>query len=208
MKFKNIALLTILTITMITGCGEKEKIKDDQLVKPQQDQTTTQNSVEKELPKQQAPVFNLQTHDGKSINITADAKNGWKFSGLENKVVLVDFFGTWCPPCKAEIPHLNNIRVELQKDFEIIGIDIGNRDGSLNTQQSMQNFIDEYDIQYPITITDQNIELFRAVQELNPSGSIPFMILFNKKGEFIQYYVGMKPEEMLKADIQATINMK
>lgn len=50
--------------------------------------------------------------------------------------------------------------------------------------------------------------LFGAVSELNPNGSIPFMILFNKKGEFVQYYIGMKPEEMLMKDIQSTLKTK
>jgi len=203
MKFKNFTLFSILSIALLSGCGDKEKIDDNALVKP------TQQSFDKETTKQRvAPVFNLKTHTGKSIKVTADVKNGWKFEGLEGKAVLLDFFGTWCPPCKAEIPHLNNIREKLKSDFEIVGIDIGNRDGSFNTPEQMASFVKEYDIKYPITITRENINLFRAVSDLNPSGSIPFMILFNKKGEFVQHYVGMKPEEMLYNDITATIKMK
>lgn len=203
MKFKNFTLFSILSIALLSGCGDKEKIDDNALVKP------TQQSFDKESKKERiTPVFNLKTHTGKSIKVTADVKNGWKFEGLEGKVVLLDFFATWCPPCKAEIPHLNNIRKQLKNDLEIIGIDIGNRDGSFNTPDQMASFVSQHNIKYPIAITRENINLFRAVSNLNQAGSIPFMILFNKKGEFVQYYVGMKPEEMLHSDITATIKMK
>jgi thiol-disulfide isomerase/thioredoxin len=204
MKFKNITIFTFLTLTILTGCNDKEKIDEKQLVQPKTQAAKQEQSIQEST----TPVFNLKTHDGKDIQITADAKKGWKFKGYENKVILLDFFGTWCPPCKAEIPHLNNVRNKLKENFEIIGIDIGNRDGSFNTKDAIDEFKMQFDIKYPVTITPENINLFRAVSQLNPSGSIPFMILFNKKGEFVQYYVGMKPEEMLQSDIEAAIKMK
>lgn len=197
MKFKNLAFLSILTIALFNGCSDKEKIDENSL------------ADKKEVAQvQQTPTFNLTTSDGKNIKITADIKKGWKFEGYENKVVLLDFFGTWCPPCKAEIPHLNNIREKLKKDFEIIGIDVGPRGGGVTSKSELNQFIKEFNIKYPITSGKENNMLFGAVSELNPSGSIPFMILFNKKGEFVQYYIGMKPEEMLYKDITTAINMK
>jgi len=193
MKIKKIAIFTILSSLLFIGCGDKEKIEDS-VVSPKE-------TVQK------APVFNLKTTDGKSIKITA-AQDGWKFEGYENKVVLLNFFGTWCPPCKAEIPHLLNIREKLKADFEILAIDIGKRGGGVNTAEELDAFIKEFKVTYPITSAGDNSKLFGAVMELNKAGSIPFMILFNKQGQYIQYYVGMKPEEMLFSDISQTIKMK
>ena len=68
-------------------------------------------------------------------------------------------------------------------------------------------FIKEFGVTYPITTKGDNLKLFGAVAELNPSGSIPFMVLFNKKGQYLQYYIGMKPEEMLFSDISKAIAM-
>jgi len=192
LKFKNGAIFCFLAIALLNGCGEKEKIDENMI-------------VEKKVQKHQIPTLNLTTTTGKKIEIIADAKKGWKFKGLENKVVLLDFFGTWCPPCKAEIPHLNNIRKKLKKDFEIIGIDIGPRGGGVNSVKHETDFIKKFNIKYPITLAGDNNKLFSMLQELNPGGSIPFMILFNKKGEFVQYYIGMKPEEMLFNDINTAI---
>ena len=193
MKIKKITILTILTLALFTGCGDKEKI----------DESVVANDKKQE----QSMVFNLKTSDGKDLQVIAK-KEGWVFTGYENKVILLNFFGTWCPPCKAEIPHLLNIRKQLKDNFEIIAIDVGKRGGGLNTQEELNSFIQEFGVTYPIVTGADNPKLFSAVSDLNPSGSIPFMLLFNKKGEFMKPYIGMKPEEMLFSDISQTIEMK
>jgi len=201
MKIKNIAIFSILTIALLSGCGDKEKIDESAVV---------QSKPKEQKVKQEEPiVFNMKKSDGQAIKIIIEPNKGWKFEGVdENKVILLDFFGTWCPPCKAEIPHLNNIREKLQKDFEIIGIDIGPRGGGVTDPSELKAFIKDFEIKYPVTSGADNVKVFGAVSELNPGGSIPFMLLFNKKGEYVRYYIGMKPEEMLFSDIKRTIEMK
>ncbi len=195
MQIKKLLTLTFIVLTLFIGCGDKEGIDDDMV------------SV------QEMPEFNLKTSDGKDLKIQV-TKDGWQFKGFENKAVLLNFFGTWCPPCKAEIPHLLNIKQRLNKEykgetpFEIIAVDIGKRGGGLNTPEELASFIKKYGITYPIVTGADNGKLFGAVSELNPSGSIPFMILFNKQGQYVQYYIGMKPEEMLFSDISKAIKMQ
>ncbi|MEA3314855.1 MAG: TlpA disulfide reductase family protein [Campylobacterota bacterium] len=215
MKIKNMTILSILAITMITGCQDKAKIDESTIVSQEQ---TVSNSIEKEVSQEKVETtvqkqpeiinFNLYTSKQEVIEIKADLKNGWKFKGFEDKVILLDFFGTWCPPCKAEIPHLNNIREKLKKDFEIIGLDIGLRAGGLNSIKTITDFKKEFNIKYPITLGGDNNKLFSAVMSLNPQGSIPFMILFDKKGRFVKHYIGMIPEEILHSDISQVIKMK
>ena len=192
MKIKKITILSFLALLLITGCGDKEN---------------TEEKLVTETKKEIIPKFNFTTTSGKIINIAAQ-KEGWKFEGLENKVVLLNFFGTWCPPCKAEIPHLNNIRTKLQKEFEILSVDIGPRGGGYNSKEHLEEFIKDFNVRYPIVSGEEAKKLFSVVSELNPSGSIPFMVLFNKQGQYVKYYIGMKPEEMLFNDISATIKMK
>jgi len=192
MKIKKITILTILFLALFTGCGDKEKIDED---------------IVANSSSQQEPIFHLKTAEGKDLKIIVK-ETGWVFEGYENKVILLNFFGTWCPPCKAEIPHLLNIREKLQKNFEIIAVDVGKRGGGTNTQEELASFIKEFSVTYPIVTGADNPKLFGTVSELNPSGSIPFMLLFNKKGQFVKPYIGMKPEEMLFSDISQTIEMK
>jgi len=192
MKIKNITILSILSLILIIGCGEKDKIED-----------STENEARKEITQ----TFNFTTMAGKPITIISN-KNGWQFKGLENKVVLLNFFGTWCPPCIAEIPHLNNMRTKLEKDFEILAVDVGPRSGGINPKEEVEGFIFKYDVKYPTISGEQAKELFKTVSELNPTGSIPFMVLFNKEGKYVKNYIGIQPEEMLFNDISATIKMK
>lgn len=225
MKIKNITILSILAISMITGCQDKTKIDENSIVTQEQtvnktiektiekssvknsgeDVTQEKKKVEKNL---EVIKFNLYTSKQENIEVKADLKNGWKFKGFENKVILLDFFGTWCPPCKAEIAHLNSIRKKLKKDFEIIGLDIGLRNGGLNSVKDIQNFKKDFNMKYPVVLGGDNNNLFRAVSSLNPQGSIPFMLLFDKKGRFVKHYIGMVPEEMLYSDISQVIKMK
>jgi len=198
MKIKKIAILSFLAISLLTGCSDKEKIDDEVVVKKEKKQ---------EVAQPQLPQFHFKTVDGKDLTIKL-TQESWVFEGLEGKVVLLDFFATWCPPCKAEIPHLIHLREELKKDFEVIGIDIGKRGGGLNSQEEMEAFVKQFNITYPVVAGNESRELFSIVRELNKNGSIPFMILFNTKGKYVQYYIGMTPEEMLHNDITATIKSK
>jgi len=185
-------ILSFLALVLLSGCGDKEKTED-----------TVATTTKKEI----ISKFEFTTTLGKPITITAN-KEGWKFEGLENKVVLLNFFGTWCPPCIAEIPHLNNIKSKLKKDFEILAVDIGPRSGGNNSIEHLKTFIKDYNVTFPIISGEEAKKLFAVVSELNPSGSIPFMVLFNKQGQYVEYYMGMQPEEMLFNDISATIKMK
>lgn len=199
MNIKKLTIFTFLILTIFSGCDQKEKIAEDVVVEEKK-------SVVKPV-EQKAPAFEFTTVSGKPINIVVE-KDGWKFAGLEDKVILMNFFGTWCPPCKAEIPHLNNIRSKLEKDFEVLAVDIGQRDGTHNSKEHLEAFIKEFNVSYPIVSGEESRKLFSVVGELNTSGSIPFMVLFNKQGQYVRHYIGMKPEEMLFNDISATIEMK
>lgn len=204
MKFKNFTFFSLLAVALLSGCSDKEKIDENIMVSENNQKTKTEGQLKS------APTFTLNGIEGNSIQIIADLNKGWQFKGIqgENKVILIDFWATWCPPCKGEIPHLNNLREKFGKDFEIVGIEIGQRNGQLTPDDELKQFIKDYEIKYPVTSGGDTHMLFGGVRELNPNGSIPFMILFNKKGEYLKHYIGMVPEEMLATDIEAAIKMQ
>ena len=193
---KKLALIYSATLLLLSGCGDKEKIDDNVVAKAAQTKHMEQPS---------SFEYNLVTPSNNNIKLIQSSKNVWSFGDIKNKVVMLDFFGTWCPPCKAEIPHLNHIRENFGKDFEIIGVDIGKRGGGANSSSDLISFIKQFSIKYPLVTGADNGNLFRAVSELNPSGSIPFMILFDKKGNYVTHYIGMVPEEMIVSDIKKAL---
>lgn len=166
---------------IFTGCDSKDEAQKS----------------ESKVQKVTVPEFNLTTNDGKNIKIIADAK-GWKFVGLENKAVLLNFFATWCPPCKAEIPHLNNLKEKYKDQFEVIAV-LVEQD---KPKALIEEFIKEHSVTYPITNSKENFKLVDAVGGVP---SIPTMFLFNIEGKIINKYVGMVPEEMLDSEIQKAL---
>jgi thiol-disulfide isomerase/thioredoxin len=145
-------------------------------------------------------IIELSTTNNQKI-IATNKKNVWSFDGkdnLKNKVVLVNFWATWCPPCVVEIPHFLNIREKYKNDFEIIGV-LMEQNKDIN---SLNSFISKYKISYPVTTSSQNFILSDA---MGGSRGLPTSYLINKKGKVIQVYQGAIPAQMLNDDISKAI---
>ncbi len=139
----------------------------------------------------------LQDVSGKEIIVTPLEK-GFSFSGYENKVVLVNFFATWCPPCKAEIPHLNNLQEKYKDNFVIISVLLEEN----KSNEEISNFMKYNNIHYIIT---NGIENFKLAQSVGGVKNIPLMFLYDKEGKYSTHYVGAIPEEMIDADIKKVL---
>jgi len=184
MNIKNLIILGIVTITLLTGCTDKSEDISNSIVE-------TKEEVQK------LPTFNLKTTMGKPVTIEV-TKKGWVFKEYPNKVVLLNFFATWCPPCKAEIPHLNNLSKKYKDDFVVIAI-LVEKD---KENSEINNFIKNHDIQYPVTNSPANFNLAGAVGGVS---SIPAMFMFNKDGLVVKDYVGAVQEEILDSDIKKAL---
>jgi len=185
MNFKSMALSALLIVSLFSGCdNKKEKVEADDVV------------AHKAVQEDQFS-FDLTTTNGKTIKIIPN-KEGWKFVGYENKVVLLTFFATWCPPCKAEIPHLVALNKKYKDKFAVIAVVVEQN----KPNEQMKQFIAEHHINYPIANSDVNFELANAVGGVS---SIPSMFLFNRSGKTVQHYVGAVPEELLESDIKKVL---
>jgi len=111
------------------------------------------------------PAFKLKDMQGQLRNI--DEWNG--------KVVLVNFWATWCPPCKKEMPaFMQAYKQYKEQGFEIIGI-------ALDDVDSVQNFIDVLDVNYTIMAAEhKGLELSRIYG--NRIGALPFSVFIDRDG--------------------------
>jgi len=180
-----ILLTAILTLLIFTGCGgEKDK-------KP------TSETQQQVVPEKKDRGIILKDTNGKEIKVTK-TENGFIFKGYENKVVLVNFFATWCPPCKAEIPHLNNLQEKYKKDIQIISILLEEN----KSNEYVTDFMKNNDIKFIITNSDDN---FKLAKEVGGVKSIPFMLIYDRNGNYSQHYTGAVPEEMIEEDIKKVL---
>ena len=184
MKIKNLLFLLILIIGVFAGCEEKDSINED-ILAPSTD------------IKIKLPTFKLTSTNGEEIVIKV-TKKSWIFENYKGKAVLLNFFATWCPPCKVEIPHLNDLQKKYGKDFQVLSI-LVERD---KPNSYVNKFIKKFNIQYPVTNSEVNFQLASAVGGVS---SIPSMFLFNKDGIVVQKYIGAVASEILDSDIKKTI---
>lgn len=185
MQFKKMSFLTFFFILLFTGCDFKSENDKKEAIK---------NAIAQE----NANFFvDLHTINNEILK-TKISKNKIEFEDIKDKVILVTFFATWCPPCKAEIPYLIAIKEKYPNDVEIIGV-LLEKD---KNNDDMAFFVNEFGINYKITNSSNNYLLEQAVGGIK---TIPTMYLLNKKGEIQQRYVGMILEEMLDIDVKKAL---
>ena len=111
MQFKTLAFLSILSILFFTGCDSKDKNEET-------NQNTNQVKIENVNKKSD---FQLKTIDNVMIDIKLE-NDKIIVTNYPNKIVLINFFATWCPPCKVEIPNLIKLKQDYKNELEIVSI--------------------------------------------------------------------------------------
>ena len=121
-----------------------------------------------------APAWKLVALDGKPV--TSD-----QFKG---KVVVIDFWATWCPPCRAEIPGY----VELQKKYGKDGLVIVGASLDQAGPEVVKKFVEKYGVSYQIVMGDDDV--FRA---FGGGESIPMTVIVDRAGNIRDRKVGAVP---------------
>lgn len=121
-----------------------------------------------------------------------------KFSDyIKGKIVLLNFWGTWCPPCRREIPDLIEVHEEGEgKDFVVVGITL-ERD-VLNAETNVKEFAKQKGIRY-LNIIDKDQSIARAYGGIN---AVPTTFIIDKKGKIVETLIGAR----MKQDFLDAIN--
>lgn len=142
---------------------------------------------------EQHPDLTFKDNNGNTIEAKG-AEQGLDIPSMKGKVVFLEFFGHRCPPCLISIPHL----VELQKKYKdklvIVSVEVQGLDN-----KELKKFAAKHDINY-ITATEKNarqlVNYIAARAEW--SGSIPFMVAMDTKGDVQFVQAGMIPQDYLE----------
>jgi len=135
-----------------------------------------------------------------NYNIVVSSDNV-RLSDFRGKVVIIDFWATWCPPCRKGIPDLVELKKEFNnQDFEIIGISLDSFTKGGGTKNDVVPFIKDYGINYPIVIGDPNV-----AQQYGGVNSIPTSFVIDKEGYIVSYYPGLVPKDQYIKDIKKVL---
>ena len=130
-----------------------------------------------------APDFILPTTDGKTL----------KLSDLKGKVVIIDFWATWCSPCRKGIPDLIELKKKYgAKGFEIIGVSV-----DTDTKNEVVPFMKEYKINYPVVYGNMNV-----YQQYGGIRAIPTSFVIDKQGKIVASYEGLMSKETYENHIK------
>jgi cytochrome c biogenesis protein CcmG/thiol:disulfide interchange protein DsbE len=126
-----------------------------------------------------AADFELKTSDGKIVQL----------SQLKGKVVLLNFWATWCGPCRKEIPDFLEVYEQYKgKGFEIVGVSLDEDGWSV-----VNPFVKQYKINYPIVMGDGKV-----VKAFGSFQYIPTTFLIDKQGNIVHTFTGL----VKKADLE------
>jgi len=179
-KKQIIVAMTLMLSFSVLACGGNDKSGSN----AQQNQEQKTQSEYKT-----APDFSIQSISGEQITL----------SDFRGKVVILDFWDTWCPPCRKGIPDFIEIYSSVKDSgFVMIGIAFG-REGV----QKVKTFAQEYNINYPVIVATEQL-----MNDYGPIRSIPTAFIIDKKGRIIKRYVGLRPKTEFEHDIQYLLNEK
>jgi thiol-disulfide isomerase/thioredoxin len=133
-----------------------------------------------------APDFVLKDLNGKKVSL----------SDFKGKVLILTFWTTWCPPCRAEIPHFIDLySTYKQKGLEVVGINLEtfNIDG-------VKEFVKRYKISYPILIGDNKVSF-----DYGGITSIPTNFIITQDSKIFRVYVGYEEKAVFEKDIQTLL---
>jgi cytochrome c biogenesis protein CcmG/thiol:disulfide interchange protein DsbE len=126
-----------------------------------------------------------------------------KLSDYRQKVVVLDFYATWCKPCRESIPHL----VQLQKRYGEMGLQIvGLNVGGAGDYEKVPSFAREFKISYQLGIPDPELESLY----MSDNGAIPQTLILDRNGVFLKRFIGYGESagDEIESAIQAALAAK
>ena len=131
-----------------------------------------------------APDFTLTDLSGNKVSLS-------QFSG---KVIILDFFASWCPPCRQEIPDFISLQKSYgDKGFTMVGV-------ALENVKEAKEFSAKTGINYPVLIDDGKVSI-----QYGPVRSIPTTFVIDKDSKIAKVYIGYRSKDVFENDIKVLL---
>jgi peroxiredoxin len=135
-------------------------------------------------PGQPAPAFKVVTTSGQAVSL----------DNYRGHVLVVDFFATWCQPCRRSIPHL----IKMNQKYGKQGLQVLGLSADEESDSALKAFIEERRINYPVALAGEAVTSGFGIR------SVPVMFIIDKKGKVAEVFrgfsdtIGSSMEELVK----------
>ena len=158
MKLRYLAALAALLLAA-TACSYNKPVK----------------AAKGEKGSKPAPEFALSDADGRTV----------KLSDYKGKVILLDFWATWCGPCKFEIPGFVELQTKYGKHgLQVIGVSVD------DTVKQLQPYVAEYKMNYPVL---QGLGHNDVQDAFGPIWALPISVIISRDGKICAKHAGLPP---------------
>jgi len=185
-KSKTILFTAIFAVFLLGSLLLYNALKDT--FRPEIQMNYDKDAPSDEKEKTKAPDFTVLDQEGNEV----------KLSDMEGKPVVINFWASWCSPCKDEMPHFENVYNELGDSVQFMMIDLA--DGFQETIESGTAYFSEHGFLMPLFFDTTG----EASGKYGITG-IPTTIFIDKDGYLITHAVGGIDEELLRKGIELTM---
>ena len=153
---------------------------------PQQQQQQQQLVIRFVRDPDPAPELKAKDVNGKELSLEA----------YKGKVVLLNFWATWCGPCRAEIPSLIRIQEAYKDRLQIIGMDVD------DDEERLREFVKDQGINYPVAMTSVPVRL-----AYGGIGALPTVFVINQDSKVVQKHVGLFNPALYEIEARALLGL-
>jgi thiol-disulfide isomerase/thioredoxin len=134
-----------------------------------------------------APDFKVKDLEGKEISLQA----------FKGKVILLNFWASWCGPCRAEIPGLIDLQNKYKERVQIIGLVVDDDD-----ETEVRDVVKSEAINYPVAFTNNQVRM-----DYGGIAALPTLFVINSEGRVVQKHVGLYDPQLYETEVRALLDL-
>ncbi|HUN60692.1 MAG TPA: TlpA disulfide reductase family protein [Candidatus Sulfotelmatobacter sp.] len=134
-----------------------------------------------------APDFQVKDLDGKDVSLAAH----------KGQVILLNFWATWCGPCRAEIPGLVELQSKYKDQLQIIGMVVDE-----DEEDNLRDIVKSERINYPVALTSPEVRM-----AYGGIAALPTVFVINPEGRVVQKHVGLFNPALYETEVRALLNL-